>query len=670
MAAENLRNVALIGHGGSGKTSLAEALLFTSGVINRLGRVEDGSTTTDYEPEETKRGISLTLGMAHYEHEKAKVNILDTPGYADFIGEVISALRVTDGAILVLSAVGGVEVQAEIVWEWANHFNVPLLIVVNKMDRENVDFKAVLDSARSKLGSRCISVQLPIGQAEDFGGVADLVALKAYREQGGKVEEGPLPDDLEAEASSLREQIVDAVAESDDALLEKYLEGGEISQQELERGLRKAVAAAKVVPVLCASATKLIGIDALKRTINAYLPSPDDMPVAKGVNPTTKADDERKASATEPFSSFVFKTMADPFVGKLSLFRVYSGAAKSDSQVYNANQQAVEKFGQLFVLRGKKQEGVGELEAGDIGAIAKLSVSKTSDTLCVKEKPITYPAIEFPEALLSASIEPKAKGDEEKLSSSLQRLSEEDPTFHWRRDAELKQTIISGIGEMHIEVIVDRLKRKFGVEAVLGAPKVAYRETVRGNARVQGRYKKQTGGRGQYGDCWIEMAPLPRGGGFEFVDKIFGGSIPQQFRPAVEKGIRESMEEGVIAGYPVVDMKVTLVDGSFHSVDSSEMAFKIAGSMAFKSGMQQAQPTLLEPVMNVEVDVPDNLVGDVIGDLNSRRGRVAGMEPMGGRQMVKAQVPGSEMVRYAVDLRSISGGRARYRMDFSHYEEV
>lgn len=668
---QKVRTVAIVAHGGSGKTSLTEAMLFDSGATTRLGKVEDGTTTTDYDPDEIRRKISLSLSLAPCQWQGYKINLIDTPGFADFIGEVRSALRVADGGVVVLSAVSGVEVQSEIVWRYTQEKNLPKLIFINKMDRENADFDKVLEMARQLLGSAPIAAQIPLGAAETFKGVVDLVKMKAIVFSDSKQQEQEIPAELEDQARAYREKLIEAAAESDDELLEKYLEGTELTEDEIKKGLRAATLKGNLVPIFCGSANKNIGVPPLLDAIIHYLPSPLDRPETTGVNLKTQQEETRKAEADEPFSGLVFKTMVDPYIGKLNFFRVYSGTLTSDSQIDNSTKDRLERIGQIFIMHGKRQEQTTEVGPGDIAAVARLQETATGDTLSNPNHPIVLTPVEFPSPVISAAIEPKTKGDEDKLSSSLHKLTEEDPTLAVRRDHEIKQTIVSGMGETHLEIITERLKRKFDVEARLEKPKIPYKETILSSAKAQGKYKKQSGGRGQYGDAWVEVEPLERGKGFEFVNKIFGGAIPRQYIPAVEKGVKEGLEEGLVAGYPVVDVKVTLYDGTYHQVDSSEMAFKIAGSMAFRNATSQANPVLLEPVMNVEVVVPENYLGDIMGDLNSKRGKILGMEPVGEHyQSIKALLPLAEISKYANDLRSITQGRGTFKMEFSHYEQV
>ncbi len=669
---ENIRNVALISHGGAGKTSLTEALLFTSGAVNRLGKVEAGNTTTDYDPDEIKKQVTINVGLAPLEWSGIKINLLDTPGYFDFIGDVLGALRVADSVVTVVCAVSGVEVGTEKVWSYADDFNLPRFIVINKLDRENANFAGTLEQLREHFGLNVAPLQMPIGKEADFKGVVDLVKQKAliFSEDGMKVTEEEIPADLSEQAQDLREKLIEATAEADDTLLEKYLEGEVLTDEEINKGLRQGVLKGKIVPVLCAAATKNYGIQPLLDLINSYLPSPLDQGEIKGLKPDSEEEVTRKLSQDEPMSAFVFKTLADPYVGRINYFRVYSGSIKPDSQIYNATKDIQERFGQIFSMRGKNQITMEEVATGDIACVAKLQETATGDTLCDKANPIVFLALNFPEPVISFAVEPKTKGDEEKVMTGLSRFLEEDPTFHLERRAETKQTIISGLGELHLEIIVSRLAQKFGVEVDFSTPKVPYKETIRGQSRVEGKHKKQSGGRGQFGHVYLELEPAETGQGLIFEDKIFGGSVPRQYIPAVEKGVREAMDEGVVAGYPVVDIIVRLVDGSYHTVDSSEMAFKIAAGQAFRKGMEQAGAILLEPVMNIEVTVPDAFMGDIMGDLNSKRGRIQGMEPEGGLQKIRAQVPLSEMFKYSIDLRSMTQGRGFFSMAFSHYEAV
>jgi elongation factor G len=671
---ERIRNVALISHGGAGKTSLAEAMLYTSGAINRLGKVDAGNTTTDFDPDEIKRQVTIGTALAPLEWKGVKVNLLDTPGFFDFIGEVQGALRVADSAIVAVCAVSGVEVGTEKVWSYADAYNLPRLVFINKIDRENANFDAVLEQLRQFFGVKVFPLQFPLGQENSFKGVIDLVKMKAlvYTDNTGlALQEEDIPAELQEKALNLREKLVEAAAEADDELMEKYLEEEPLSEEEINRALRIGTLEGKIVPVLCGSGIMNYGIQPLLDLVTSALPSPADRPPAPGTLPG-KADEEvvRKADPGEPLSALVFKTLADPYVGRVNYFRVYSGTLKADSQVFNFNKEKAERIGSLFFMRGKNQIQTDQIIAGDIGAVAKLAVTATGDTLGDKNNPIVFPPIEFPEPVISFAVEPKSKGDEEKVSAGLARFLEEDPTFRVERNTETKQIIISGMGDMHLDVIVERLSKKFGVDVNLKTPKVPYKETIRGTSKKEGKYKKQSGGRGQYGHVFLEISPLPRGEGFVFEDKIVGGVVPRQYIPAVEKGVLEAMEEGNLAKYPVVDIKVSLYDGSYHTVDSSEMAFKIAASMALRGAIDQADPVLLEPIMDVEVTIPENFMGDIMGDLNSRRGRIQGMAPGQGLQVIKAQVPLAEMFDYAIDLRSMTQGRGFFTMKFSHYEEV
>jgi len=668
--ADAIRNIALVGHGGCGKTSLSEALLFSAGAIDRMGRVDDGTTTSDYDPDEVKRKISVNATLLPCEWKGVKINFVDTPGYADFVGDVKSALRVVEGALIVVCAVSGIEVGTETAWAFAEEYKVPRAIFVNKMERENADFYAVTEALRVRFGNRLVPVQLPIGSQDTFKGIVDLVRMKAYTGSGKSVVEGEIPGDMAEAVAKYRESLVEAAAENDDELITKYLEGEELTSEEVAKGVAAGIRAGKLVPIFCGSALSNIGTASLLDEITSSFPSPADAEPQRGVNPQTKAEEERKPSDSEAFSALVFKTLADPYVGKLTYFKVYSGVLKSDSHVFNSTKGIEERVGQVYFLRGKNQEATSEVHAGDIGAVAKLSETGTGDTLCDKAKAIVYPKIEFPSPVYSVAIRAKSKADEDKLGPALSKLADEDPTFEYHREMETGETIISGLGESHVEITVDRLKRKFGVSVDIDTPKIPYRETILTSAKAQGRHKKQTGGRGQFGDCWIEIEPAERGSGFEFVDQIVGGAIPRQFIPAVEKGIREAMERGILAGYPVVDIKATVYDGSFHPVDSSEMAFKMAGILAFQNAAEKASPVILEPMLNVEVTVPEEYMGDIIGDLNGKRGRILGMEPVNGRQVIRAVVPQAEMLRYAIDLRSIARGRGTFKTEFSHYEQV
>jgi len=667
----SIRNVLLVGHSGTGKTTLLEAMLFTAGTITRMGTIEDGNTISDHDPEEVHRGISVSLAMTPVEWEGVKINVLDAPGYADFVGDVQSAIRAADCCLFVVSAVDGVEVQHERVWELAVEAGIPRAFVVNKLERERASFERTLDELQKAFGTQVGPVQLPIGEEHEFAGVLDLLGRTAYRYAGApKGTQEEWPDDLAAKAEPFRERLAEAVAEADDSLLEKYLETGELSADEIVGGVKAGLAAARFAPVLAAAATTPIGVDRLLTFVAGAFPSPLDRPP---VAVTTKdgAEQERSCDPSGPLTALVFKTLSDPFVGRINLFRVFSGKVRPDSAVFNATKGTEERLGHLFSMRGKDHENVAEVPAGDIGAVAKLAHTTTGDTLSTKSDPATLPQIQLPEPLYAVAIEPKTKGDEDKLSTAIARIREDDPTLRVERSAETHETVLYGMGETHVATMVERMKAKFGVDVVTHPAKVAYKETLKGSAKAQGRHVKQSGGHGQYGIAWIEVEPLPRGGGFEFVDKIFGGAIPHQFIPSVEKGIVKQMQDGVLTPYQMVDVRVTLYDGKFHTVDSSDMAFQIAGSLAIKEAAAQAGVSLLEPIVQAEVIVPESQTGDVIGDLNAKRGRVLGMETTGsGKQRIKAMVPQAEMTRYAIDLRSMTGGRGVFTMTFDHYEEV
>jgi len=668
---KSLRNVAIVGHGGTGKTTLCESFLFVSGKTERAGRVDEGTSSFDYEPEEQRKHISISAATGFVDWDKHKVNIVDTPGDSNFAFDTRSCLRVVDAAVILVDAVSGVEFQTQKVWEYADQYKLPRIIFINRMDRERADFFKAVESVKSRI-QKVTPIFLPVGSEESFKGVVDLIAMKAYlfEDLKGSYKTVDIPEDLKDEAESLRETMMEDIAECDENLMEKYLEDGEISAEDMKTGLKSGILSGAIVPVICGSALKHIGIAPLMDVIVRYLPSPVDRGPVFGLKPGTEEAEERLPDEGAPFSAYVFKTIADPYAGRLTLFRVYSGTLKSDTPVYNSARKTTERFGNVFYLEGKTQKPVELLTPGDIAAVAKLKEATTGDSLCTEKFPIIFEKVQPPPAVMSFAIEPKTRGDEEKIVSSILRLSEEDPTLTFVRSDETKEMILSGMGQVHIEVNVEKMKRKFGVDVNLKQPKVPYLETIKGKTNVQGRYKKQSGGRGQFGDCWIDIEPLPRGSGFEFADKIVGGVIPQQYRPAVEKGIVEAMADGVIAGYPVVDLKVSLVDGSYHTVDSSEMAFKIAGSMAFKKGIMACQPILLEPIVNIEIEIPDEYMGDVIGDLNSRRGKVLGMDSKGSHQIVKAQVPLAEILKYAPDLTSMTSGRGTFTYSHSHYEEV
>jgi elongation factor G len=666
-----LRNIGIIGQGGGGKTSLADAMLFTAGATTRRGNVDDGSSAFDFEPEETRRKLSLTTAFHHAPWKKHHVTLVDTPGYINFLTDGLNAMRACTAALFVLEpSRGGAKVEAERVWSRAEQLALPCVGFVTKMDRENADFDAALHDAGTILQAKPVPVQIPIGSAESFRGAIDLIGMRALIAQpDGSVQEEAIPADLADAAKSAREKLMEAVAETDDALVEQYLESGELSTEQLTQALRTAVRDCRFMPVLVGSGAKVMGIAPLLDFLVEYTPSPAERPAAVGEDAKGEPV-ERAPNPSAPFSAIVFKTVVDPFSGKLSVFQVVSGELRGDSTVLNVNKDTKERMGHLLRLEGKKQSQVEKLTTGEIGAVAKLKDTEAGDTLADEKAPLRYAGLVPFSAAISFAIEPKAKGDEEKAMQGLHRLMEEDPTLRMQRDAQTKEIILSGVGQLHIEVTVEKLKRKFGVEVELKAPKVPYKETIKGSAKAQGRLKKQTGGRGQFGDAWLEVSPLPRGTGFEFVDDIVGGVIPRQFIPAVEKGVREALHEGVVAGYEIVDVRVRLYDGSHHSVDSSEMAFKIAASMGFKTALGNAKPILLEPIMVLEIAVPDDCMGDVIGDLNSRRGKVLGVDPKVGSQVIRALVPMSEVLRYSPDLRSMTSGRGAFTMEFDHYEEL
>jgi len=661
-ATENIRNVALIGHGSTGKTSLAEAMLFAAKAVNRLGRVDDGTTASDFDPDEIRRNISVNLSILPCEWDNAKLNILDTPGYADFVGEVKCGVRAADAALIVVCAASGVQVGTEYAWAYADERNLPRLLFINRMDRENADFFQTLSQMHGMFGQKCVAFQLPIGAQASFQGVVDLLSMKAYVGEKGEVRD--VPEELVEQAASLREKLVEAAAETDDALVTKYLEGEELSEEELRRGLRAGVAGGSIVPVLTGSATKNVAVPLLMDAISRYLPSPKDLPVE------VQKGDPLAADPQAPLAVLVFKTSADPYVGRLTYFRVYSGVLKADSQVWNANKEAAERIGPLFFMRGKGQEPVERVVAGDIGAVAKLAETSTGDTLCSRERPFVLPGISFPEPAFSGAVSPKTKADLDKMGSALSRIVEEDPTLRVTRNQDTAETILSGLGDSHVEVVVEKIRRKFGVDLELATPKVPYKETITASGSAEYTHKKQTGGHGQYARVAIRIEPLPRGSGFEFADKIVGGVVPKQYIGSAEKGVIEAMGEGVLAHYPLIDFRATLFDGKEHPVDSSDIAFKIAAAMALKKGAQDAHPVLLEPIMNMQIIAPETNTGDVMSDLNGKRAKVLGMTPQGGQTVIEALAPLAEVQHYAADLRSITQGRGTYSMQFSHYEEV
>jgi len=661
-ATDSIRNVVLIGHGSTGKTSLSEAMLFNAKVINRLGRVDDGTTTSDFDPDETRRGFSVNLSVLPFEWQGTKLNILDTPGYADFVGEVKCGARAADAAVIVVCAASGVQVGTEYAWAYADEQDLPRLVFINRMERENADFHQALSQLQDMFGQKCVAFQLPLGAQADFKGVVDLLGMKAYVGEKGETQE--VPEELREQATSLREKLVEAAAETDDALITKYLEGEELSEKELRQGLRTGIIRRSLVPVLAGSATKNVAVSLLMDALCGYLPSPADMPVA------IEDGDSLQADAKGPLAALVFKTTADPYVGRLTYFRVYSGTLKADSQAWNANKGSAERIGPLYIIRGKSQDQVSQVAAGDIGAVAKLAETSTGDTLAAREKPIILPGISFPEPAFSGALYPKSKADLDKMGNALARIAEEDPTLRISRSQDTGETVMSGLGDSHVEVAVEKIRRKFGVDLEMTTPKVPYKETITAGSSAEYTHKKQTGGHGQYARVAIELEPLPRGSGFEFTNRIVGGVVPKQYISSVEKGVVEAMHEGVLGRYPLIDFKATLFDGKDHPVDSSDIAFKIAAAAALKKGALDAQPVLLEPIMNLQVVVPEANTGDIISDLNGKRAKVLGMTPEGTRTVIEAQAPLAEVQHYAADLRSMTQGRGSYSMQFSHYEEV
>jgi elongation factor G len=660
---DHVRNILIVGHGGAGKTSLVEAVLHATGATNRVGRVEDGTTVTDFEPEETRKQISVSLAVAPVEYDGFKVNLLDAPGYADFVGDVRAALPAADAVLFVVSAVEGVETQTEVVWTMAEELGLPRAFFISKLDRDRASFARSLDGIQAAFGKACAPLYLPIGEEHDFRGLVGLLSGRGFLYDGGGRTEGEVPAELQEAAAGLREQLIEAIIQEseDEALMDRYLGGDEIAPTDLIPDLEQAVAAGRLFPVLAGAATRNIGVTELLEVCTQAFPSPAERPAVEG----------RRADPAGPLAAYVFKTISDPYVGRMNLFRVLSGTFLPDSTVLNATKGKDERVGHLLTVRGKAQEPADQVAAGDVGAVAKLADTATGDTLSAKDDPVTLPAPSMPDPLLPIAIAPKSRGDEEKLSSGLGRAEAEDLTLRVERNPETKQTILWGMGENHIEVTLERLKRKYGVEVVQVPLLLPYKETFRQPVKALGRHVKQSGGHGQYAICNIEVEPLPRGAGFEYVDKIYGGAVPNQFIPSVEKGVRKAMEDGLLAGFPVVDIRVTLYDGKYHSVDSSDMAFQIAGGLALKEAAANAEMALLEPVLELEVLVPDEYVGDILGDLSSRRGRVVGTDPVGtGRTLVRATVPEAEAVRYAIDLRSMTRGRGSFARRFSHYEEL
>jgi elongation factor G len=661
---DNIRNIVLLSHGGAGKTSISEAMLFNAGAVTRLGKVDDGSTTSDYEPDEIKRKISINLSLLPCEWRDNKINVIDVPGYMDFVGEVKAGMRVSDGAVIIVDATSGVEVGTEMVWDYCEENKLPRLIFVNKMDRENADFAKVVGNMKAKLGARCVPLQLNIGAHTSFQGIVDLLSMKAYTGAGNSAEEAEVPANLKAQAESYREKLVEAIAEVDDALIEKYLGGETISLEELTQTLRKAVIEGRIVPVLAGSGLQNIAVNRLMDAIIDYLPLPKERKVVVSGGASVEPGKEL------PLAALVFKTTADPYVGKLTYFRVYNGVISSNSQVFNATQNASERVGQLFIMRGKNQEPIPQVKAGDIGAVAKLNVTATGDTLCASDKPVKLESVTFPEPIFREAVNPKTKTDIDKMSMALSRLVEEDPTLKVHRELGTGETILSGMGDTHLAVAAEKMQRKFGVNVELSIPRVAYRETITIPSNAEYKHKKQSGGHGQYGHVLLEFEPLPDRGENQFTERVVGGSVPRNYIPAVEKGVVEAYQEGGLAGYPVVGVKTTLYDGSFHPVDSSEICFKIAGAQAFKKGIAEGRPILLEPIMNLKVTVPNDLTGEIIGDLNTKRARVMGMNPEGDMNVIEAQVPLAEIQRYSIDLKSMTQGRATFTMEFDHNEEV
>lgn len=668
---KDLRNIGIIGHGSCGKSTLVEAMAFNAGLIDRMGKIEEGTTISDYDPEEVRRGISISSTLVPLEFNNHKLNLLDVPGYFDFIGEMITTMRVSDSAVIIVDAVSGMEVGTEKACSMTSSYNIPSIIMVNKMDRENASFKRVLEQLRGYFGNIVVPFEIPMGEAEDFKGVINVVDVKARERKGNKCVDAQIPKDMEDEIAPYREMIMEAVAQTSEELMEKYFNGEELSTEEIHKGLKEGVLNGDLIPVVCGSASQNVGVETLMNMLIDFFPAPGEAKVIEGTNPKTNEIEKRNFKEEAPFSALVFKTIADPYVGKLSLFKIISGTLKANGEIYNASKDKKEKLSHLYILRGKKQIEVEKLSAGDIGAFSKLQYTVTGDTLSEIDHPIVFNPINFPKPIISQAIMPKSKGDEDKIGVGLQRLMEEDPTFKVERNKETKESLVSGLGEMHLEIISKRLQNKFGVEVVLHDPKIPYRETIKKKATAEGKHKKQSGGRGQYGHVYIDFEPiLEENGEFEFVDKVVGGAVPRQYIPAVEKGLKECMEEGVLAGYPVKGIRATLFDGSFHNVDSDEMSFKMAASIAYKKGLKNANPVLLEPIYQVEITVPDDYMGDIMGDLNKKRGRILGMEPTEGKQKIIAEAPLAEMFKYATDLRSMTQSRGEFKMDFARYEEV
>ena len=658
---KDIRNIALISHAGSGKTSFAEAIVYNAGASNRFGKVDDGTSVSDYSEDEIERKVSISASILSFKYANKRINIIDAPGYADFIGEMLSSLNAVDSAMLLIDAHDGIRVGTEKTWSMANEMDLARAIFLNKFDKENINFHGVVNAIKERLDKNCVLVNVPIGTGPDFKGVADLLDKSALDALNGEDKQNAL---------KLKNVLIEAIAEANDELLEKYLEGKELTPEEIKLGFKKAVSNKELFPIYCGSATLNIGIKELMASLFDILPSPLDSKLRNAKDPNTNQDKDLKPDGAGNFSGFVFKTVSDPYVGQLTIFRVYTGSIKTDASFYNSTKRTTERIGHLLSVFGKEQRPVTEAIAGDIVAVAKLKETSTGDSLCIEKDPVVFSPIEFPEPAISFSIKPKTRADEDKISIALHKLVNEDQTFKTKREEQTKELIISGMGDLHLDIMINRLKKRFGVDVEKGTPKVAYKETIKKMTKLQGKYKRQTGGHGQYGDCWLQLDPLERGKGFEFVDKVVGGVIPKNYIPSIQKGVVEAMSKGALAGHQIVDMRVTVYDGSYHEVDSSDMAFKIAGSLALRKGVLEANPVLLEPIMDVDVIVPEEFMGDITGDLNSRRGRIAGMDVQGKYQVIKAKVPIAEMSKYASELKSITGGRGSYSMRFSHYDEV
>jgi elongation factor G len=673
---KEIRNIAILSHGAAGKSSLADAILYAAGAVDLLGSVDAGSSVFMHEPEEIARKITITSAAGFADWKGVRINVIDTPGYINFLEETRGTLRAVDGAVLIISAISGVKAETEKIYKFACDYEIPRIAFVSKLDKERADFFRAVGDMEKYFCKNALVLQLPLGLEDKFTGVVDLIKMKALlfaQDGSGKIEEKDIPSGMKDQVAAYRKKMVEQVAETEDSLLEKYLDKGDLSREDLIAGLKHGTMGGGLLPVLCGSPVKNMGIQPLLDMILMCLPAPAEharVVQIKGMDPKTGSEVTRKPAADDPLAAIVFKTINDPFAGKLSLVRVFSGTLKADSTAYNSTKQVKEKVGSLFHIQGKKQVSTQALTAGQIGAIAKLKETLTGDTLCIENQPIVLEFAKFADPVMSYAIAPKSRGDEDKVSTGIHKLLEEDPTLKFAYDEQTKEMVLSGMGQVHLEVTLEKLRRKFGAEVTMKTPKVPYKETIRAKAEAQGKYKKQTGGHGQYGDAWIKIEPLPRDSGFEFVDKIVGGVIPRQYIPAVEKGVVEAMHEGVLAGYPIVDIRVTVFDGSYHSVDSSEMAFKVAASMGFKKAMEAAKPVLLEPIMNVEVISPDDTLGAVIGDLNSRRGKVQGVVPQANGQTIKALVPMAEMLTYAPTLNSLTSGRGMYTMEFYGYEDV